>query len=612
MKKQFKILSYAFFTITLLVFIGCQVDDTLLETKSNTENNKGYSVRKISISEMQNNEKLKIPLKSISKTFDVNKIIKNNNITQNANSKIYSNDGNITLLTDNILETSTDSSATYTFILETPTDFESDFENFVVEIKNNDEYNFYLLKYKLNNNSIDFPYSTTIQTVSNNSFNIDDFNNQINGKVQAIYSDGCTFIFVESGCSCDGSSSWTLIDYWCGGGGGGGGSSSGSGGSGIGGSGSGGGHGGAGGGSNSSNTGSGSNNGNSGGPTSPISVIESVETQAQIKREKAFKLQLNWNQTAWLNNNEEAENSIYTYLESQVTDPLATEYSVESVQFVEEFIQNAIESGLELDFEKSSKSPANIDFSQIDTTTPEGQKLDCIFQKLMQSQSFKNLFDNTFGGTQTKLNVKFEIAETLSHPNAIGTCQINNVSNGSYTNTIKIKKQILGQINGIDNSSNIRIANVIIHELMHAYLNIKMINCNQGASLPTINNLELGELIQLFYDNFNCHIDVDGSPQSQHDFMYNFLIPSFQVIFNETRDLLISQAHIDYANGLTFVNDTLNIDESWNWDKFFKYISLNGLHQCDSFAQTTSSDPVENFFYQSYVVMENQVTKTCN
>ena len=343
MKKKFKILSYAFFIITLLVFIGCQVDDTILETKSNTENTKGYSVRKISISEMQNNEKLKIPLESLSKTFDVNKVIKNNNITQNANSKIYSNDGNITLLTDNILETSTDSSATYTFILETPTDFESDFENFVVEIKNNDEYNFYLLKYKLNNNSIDFPYSTTIQTVSNNSFNIDDFNNQINGKVQAIYSDGCTFIFVESGCSCDGSSSWTLIDYWCGGGGSGGGGSSGSGGSGSGGfgGGSGGGYGGGSGGGGS-NTGSGSNNGNSGGPTSPISVIESAETQAQIKREKAFKLQLNWTQSPWLNNNQEAENSIYEYLESQVTDPLASEYSVESVQFAEELIDYLI------------------------------------------------------------------------------------------------------------------------------------------------------------------------------------------------------------------------------------------------------------------------------
>jgi hypothetical protein len=147
---------------------------------------------------------------------------------------------------------------------------------------------------------------------------------------------------------------------------------------------------------------------------------------------------------------------------------------------------------------------------------------------------------------------------------------------------------------------------------MHAYLNIKMINCNQGATLPTINDLELGELIQLFYNNFNCHIDVNGSPQSQHDFMYNFLIPSFQAIFNETRDLLISQAHIDYANGLTFFDSSLNINEGWNWDKFFKYISLNGLHQCNSFTQTTSSDPIENFFYLGYSSKENQVTRNCN
>ena len=610
MKKKFKILSYAFFIITLLVFIGCQVDDTILETKSNTENTKGYSVRKISISEMQNNEKLKIPLESLSKTFDVNKVIKNNNITQNANSKIYSNDGNITLLTDNILETSTDSSATYTFILETPTDFESDFENFVVEIKNNDEYNFYLLKYKLNNNSIDFPYSTTIQTVSNNSFNIDDFNNQINGKVQAIYSDGCTFIFVESGCSCDGSSSWTLIDYWCGGGGSGGGGSSGSGGSGSGGfgGGSGGGYGGGSGGGGS-NTGSGSNNGNSGGPTSPISVIESVETQAQIKREKAFNLELNWTQSSWLNNNEEAENSIYIYLENQVTDPLATEYSVESVQFVEEFIQNAIESGLELDFEKSSKSPANIDFSQIDTTTPEGQKLDCIFQKLMQSQSFKDLFDNTFGGTQEKLNVKFQTQSGLTNSNGVsvnGLCSPTQTVNGNYYNTITINSDIL---NGLGELSNIHVAKTIIHELIHAYLNIKYINCNLGASLPTLSNTELQTLMNSFFTPF-CPIN---GGQNQHDFMFNELIPIFQSIFSEIRDLLIAPNYVTGAeNELVldqFGNDT---GEIFNWNNFYKYISLNGLHLSNTFIQTIDQNPIERGKYEGYNYISNQLNKDCN
>jgi hypothetical protein len=131
---------------------------------------------------------------------------------------------------------------------------------------------------------------------------------------------------------------------------------------------------------------------------------------------------------------------------------------------------------------------------------------------------------------------------------------------------------MLDESNGTGNASNIKIAKIIIHELMHAYLNIKYKNCNQGASLPYINNLDLGELIQKFYDNFNCHIDVDGSPQSQHDFMYNFLIPSFQSILSESRDLIISQSHINYANSLTFQDSSLNIMHIRNCSYFCIFV----------------------------------------
>ncbi len=271
---------------------------------------------------------------------------------------------------------------------------------------------------------------------------------------------------------------------------------------------------------------------------------------------------------------------------------------------------------LNFDFNLSLLSPANIDFSEIDTTTPEGQKLDCIYKKLIQSPTFTNLFTNTFGGTQTKLNVKFEIAETLSFPNAQGTCELNSTTtNGvtTYTNVIKIKKEILQTTNGMGLKSNILIAKVIIHELMHAYLSIKKVNCNSGSNLPYINNLELGELIQSFYQNFNCHIDVNGSPQSQHDFMYNFLIPSFQNIFSEIRDLLVSANDLNYIQGgITFEDVDLGIAENWDWNKFYKYITLNGLHNCESFTETTTNNPIENFLYQSYAQLENSFSKNCN
>lgn len=346
------------------------------------------------------------------------------------------------------------------------------------------------------------------------------------------------------------------------------------------------------------------NHGQLGSSTAGGSVTTSpITTTMEIQIVKDFVKNLSIEQFAWWTNpdNASAVASISNYL---------IQMNANSV-FAIEFINSSINSGLNLDFEKSIKSPANIDFTEIDTTMTEGLRFNCIYNKLMQSQSFKNLFLNTFGGPQTKLNVKFKIVESLPNPSTNGDCQLVLDNNNSYTNLIRIKKEILSQTNGIGHSSNIKIAKIIIHELMHAYLNIKMINCNQGASLPTINNLELGELIQLFYDNFNCHIEVNGSPQSQHDFMYAHLVSSFQAIFNETRDLLISQANIDYANSLNFSNPSLNINESWIWNKFFKYITLNGLHQCDSFFQATSSDPIENFFYQNYMSMENQVTKNC-
>lgn len=74
-------------------------------------------------------------------------------------------------------------------------------------------------------------------------------------------------------------------------------------------------------------------------------------------------------------------------------------FNSQSSQFTQEFISSSINSGLNLNFKKSIKSPINIDFTEIDTTTTEGQRLNFIYNKLMQSPSFKNLFVNTFGGS---------------------------------------------------------------------------------------------------------------------------------------------------------------------------------------------------------------------
>ncbi len=275
--------------------------------------------------------------------------------------------------------------------------------------------------------------------------------------------------------------------------------------------------------------------------------------------------------------------------------------------FVISFIESQNESGLNLDFEKSLKSPANIDFSAIDQNTPEGQKFDCIYKKLMESASFKNLFVDTFGGEQTKLNVKFEIAENL--PNSTnGNCVLLPANNGNYTNLIRINKNILI---GSDIKSNFNIAKTILHESIHAYLNIKKINCNLGSTIAELNGLDLQELIGTFYQSFGCHISVNGSPQSQHEFMFNHLVPTFQNVFTEIRDLLASQSNIDYVNNSQYHNNINNEYFSWNWNDFYKYFSLQGLHLCDSFIQNISQNPLENFYYDFYRYQAQQFTKNC-
>lgn len=276
-------------------------------------------------------------------------------------------------------------------------------------------------------------------------------------------------------------------------------------------------------------------------------------------------------------------------------------------EFATQLINNTIESGLIFDVEKSYKSPANIDFTAIDKTTPEGQKLDCIYQKLMQSPSFKNLFEDTFGGSQTKLNVKFEIADNL--PNNInGTCQLQPPSNGNYTNLIRINVNILS---GPDIKSNFKVAKTILHECIHAYLNIKKINCNLGTTIPELNGLDLQSLIGTFYQSFGCHIDVNGSPQSQHEFMFTYLIPTFQSIIGDIYQSLASESNLNYVNSTPFYNSLTDENFNWSWNDFFKYYSLEGLHQCDSFINAIQNVPNENYKYNFYRTKAQEFTKNC-
>ena len=103
---------------------------------------------------MKENALIKESLDVIDSQFDFNKTIKSNpskkqgkQTTSALADPIKSKDNRFTILTDEILEVSTDTTKVYTFRIETPTDTLSKFENFVIHKWSNNKIEYYIYKY---------------------------------------------------------------------------------------------------------------------------------------------------------------------------------------------------------------------------------------------------------------------------------------------------------------------------------------------------------------------------------------------------------------------------------------------------------------------------------
>ena len=140
------------------------------------------------------------------------------------------------------------------------------------------------------------------------------------------------------------------------------------------------------------------------------------------------------------------------------------------------------------DLQRSYKSPSFINLTSIDSTSVEGKHFLCVYDKLTKSDSFKDLFVNTFS-QDARINVCFQIGQLNG---ANGTSQLQMINDGNeifYNNTITIDQSLL---NGTH--SNFEIAKTIIHEFIHAYLNVLNTECSNycntciiyGVDLPTV------------------------------------------------------------------------------------------------------------------------------
>lgn len=253
--------------------------------------------------------------------------------------------------------------------------------------------------------------------------------------------------------------------------------------------------------------------------------------------------------------------------------------STEAINFSKELTtQMMLNSGLILDADTSFKSPANIDRSSITNATKEGEKFNLVYDELTKSPKFKELFLDLFQDN-SRFNVKFEIGNVSNGANGNTNTDLNNPT----LNKITISPTFL------NNSNKMEIAKTIIHECIHAYLNVKLCDAGQGISIPTLNNLDFFNVVNQKYNGFN------GS-QEQHNFIYNYMLPTLQTILAQVKDTLVTP-----TNNLEMLNDVVVHIPNNNspatpfvWADYYHNLSLNGLQNCSFFQNEIGSVQVVN------------------
>jgi hypothetical protein len=271
--------------------------------------------------------------------------------------------------------------------------------------------------------------------------------------------------------------------------------------------------------------------------------------------------------------------------------------STETINFSKELTtQMMLNPALILDANASFKSPFNIDRLSITDVTPEGAKFNFIYNKLIESPEFQNFFLDLFQDPSNRFNVKFVIEDIPDKNGKKINGNTQPQTNGEML--ITINKQILTAL-GTNSLKDIEIARTILHESIHAYLMIKGKNpVSPGIAIPGIENMTLDEVINATF--------ADNIPQ--HNFMYNHMIPTMQTVLTQIRDLLTTQARRSEVESLRMHPDLANLRNTipWNWNDYFKYLSLIGLGEANSF-KTDFPNPSNEFnLYVEYVIRGHQ------
>lgn len=331
-------------------------------------------------------------------------------------------------------------------------------------------------------------------------------------------------------------------------------------------------------------------------------------------RKKLINL-LDIDQKQWWNfmANPETKTDIINYLNQNQSSTSSLQFAVQAI------VQMILNPTLKLDIATSAKSPAFVDMSSINGTTPEGQKFNEVYNALKTSQLFRNLFTDMFSQTPF-INVKFKI-EDIPQPSPTehlnSTCKLYYYTDNSVIyNIIRINRSHLLTDSKLD------IALTIIHEYMHAYLNVKFRTPSVGQPIPfsEINDKDLKDCINTYYNGFSGN-------QTQHSFFVDFMVPTIKEILLDVKDILVTPQQANSVenptNGGAFLYYPLtnppqlgqisNIYATWSWNTFFNHFAYIGLQNCTSYPyskplnQNHTFNNEEDFFHYYYISVYNTI-----
>ena len=163
--------------------------------------------------------------------------------------------------------------------------------------------------------------------------------------------------------------------------------------------------------------------------------------------------------------------------------------------------------------------------------------------------------------------------------------------------TITINSDILA---GNLEKANILIAKTIIHEYLHAYLNLKYLDANLGTSLSFLSNLELEELMYYYF-----------TPTTEHNFMSQHMIPVFQNILSEIVNNLLSAQNTNDLNNTPITEANGTVIENFDFMHFYKYLAFEGLHNSQSYMNNINNNPIEKRKHEEYNRLAKTTSKDC-